>query len=127
MTATTPLSRRAIFAQAWPIMLGQATVPLVGIVDTAVIGRTGDAVALAGVALGATIVEFLFWAFGFLRMGMTGLTAQAEGRGDAREVAALLVRGIGAVLGATVPGISAAAASLLSSLDASDRMLLKSK
>ena len=45
-----PLTRRAIFAQAWPIMLGQATIPLVGLVDTAVIGRTGDTVALAGVA-----------------------------------------------------------------------------
>ena len=58
-------------------MLGQTTVPLVGLVDTAVIGRTGDAAALAGVALGATIINFIFWAFGFLRMGMTGMTAQA--------------------------------------------------
>jgi len=60
-----PLTRRSIFAQAWPIMLGQTTVPLVGIVDVAVIGRTGDAAALAGVALGTTIVNFLFWSFGF--------------------------------------------------------------
>ena len=91
----TPLTRRSIFAQAWPIMLGQTTVPLVGIVDTAVIGRTGDAAALAGVALGATIVNFMFWSFGFLRMGMTGMTAQAQGAGDAAEVDALLVRGLG--------------------------------
>ena len=90
-----PLTRRSIFAQAWPIMLGQTTVPLVGIVDTAVIGRTGDAAALAGVALGATIINFLFWSFGFLRMGMTGMTAQAEGAGDREEVDAMLVRGIG--------------------------------
>jgi MATE family multidrug resistance protein len=89
-----PLTRRSIFAQAWPIMLGQTTVPLVGIVDTAVIGRTGDAAALAGVALGATIVNFMFWSFGFLRMGMTGMTAQAWGAGDSAEVDALLVRGI---------------------------------
>lgn len=94
MAAAPPLTRRAIIAQAWPIMLGQATVPLVGIVDTAVIGRTGDAVALAGVALGGTIISFLFWSFGFLRMGMTGLTAQASGRRDACEVSALLARGV---------------------------------
>ncbi|KQN19568.1 MATE family efflux transporter [Sphingomonas sp. Leaf33] len=102
-----PLTRRAILAQAWPIMLGQATVPLVGIVDTAVIGRTGDAAALAGVALGGTIVSFLFWSFGFLRMGMTGLTAQASGRGDVDEVAALLARGlaIGAGLGALLAAL----------------------
>ncbi|CAN5654006.1 MATE family efflux transporter [soil metagenome] len=93
--SATALTRRSIFAQAWPIMLGQTTVPLVGIVDTAVIGRTGDAAALAGVALGATIINFLFWSFGFLRMGMTGMTAQAGGAGDAAEVDALLVRGLG--------------------------------
>lgn len=93
------LTRRSIFAQAWPIMLGQTTVPLVGIVDVAVIGRTGDAAALAGVALGTTIINFLFWSFGFLRMGMTGMTAQAQGAGDAREVDAMLVRGIAVGLG----------------------------
>ncbi|MES2336745.1 MAG: MATE family efflux transporter [Pseudomonadota bacterium] len=94
-----PLTRRSILAQAWPIMLGQATVPLVGIVDTAVIGRTGDAAALAGVALGGTIISFLFWSFGFLRMGMTGMTAQAHGGGDAGEVGALLARGLAIGLG----------------------------
>jgi len=94
MTAPA-LSRRSIFAQAWPIMLGQISVPLVGLVDTAVIGRTGDAVALAAVALGSFVVTFLFWTFGFLRMGMTGLTAQAQGAKDATEVRALLVRGVG--------------------------------
>ncbi|QDZ08961.1 MATE family efflux transporter [Sphingomonas panacisoli] len=75
-------------------MLGQITVPLVGLVDTAVIGRTGDAVALAAVALGSFVVTFLFWTFGFLRMGMTGLTAQAVGADDQAEVRALLVRGV---------------------------------
>jgi MATE family multidrug resistance protein len=80
-------------------MLGQASVPLVGIVDTAVIGRTGDAVALAGVALGATIITLVFWTFGFLRMGMTGLTAQAEGSGDRTEAEALLLRALAIGLG----------------------------
>jgi len=89
-----PLTRRSIFAQAWPIMLGQTTVPLVGIVDVAVIGRTGNAAALAGVALGTTVINFLFWSFGFLRMGMTGMTAQAEGAGDRAEVDAMLMRGL---------------------------------
>ncbi len=92
--ASAPLTRRAIFAQAWPIMLGQTTVPLVGLVDTAIIGRTGDAAALAGVALGTTVINLVFWTFGFLRMGMTGMTAQAEGAGDAREVEAMLLRGL---------------------------------
>lgn len=100
MQAPQPLvlTRRSIFAQAWPIMLGQTTVPLVGLVDTAVIGWTGDAAALAGVALGVAIINFIFWAFGFLRMGMTGMTAQAHGRGDTQEVNALLARGVAAGL-----------------------------
>lgn len=77
-------------------MLGQASIPLVGVVDAVVIGRTGDAAALAGVALGVTIINLVFWTFGFLRMGMTGLTAQADGAEDRAEVEALLVRGLAA-------------------------------
>lgn len=96
---SAPLTRRSILAQAWPIMLGQTTVPLVGLVDTAVIGWTGDAAALAGVALGTAIISFIFWAFGFLRMGMTGLTAQAHGRGAREEVDGLLLRGVVAGVG----------------------------
>jgi MATE family multidrug resistance protein len=88
------LSRAQVFAQAWPIMLGQASVPLVGVVDTVVIGRTGNTAALAGVALGATVINLIFWSFGFLRMGMTGLTAQADGSGNRAEVNALLLRGL---------------------------------
>lgn len=98
-TQLQPLTRRSILAQAWPIMLGQVTIPLVGVVDTVVIGRTGDAAALAAVALGTTIVNFLLWSFGFLRMGMTGLTAQAKGGGDTAEVEAMLLRGLAVGLG----------------------------
>ena len=94
MTTSAPLTRRAVFAQAWPIIIGQASVPLLGLVDTITIGRTGDATSLAGVALGATVINLIFWSFGFLRMGMTGLTAQAEGAGDRSEVEALLLRGL---------------------------------
>ena len=97
--STRPLTRASIFSQAWPIMLGQASVPLVGLVDTAVIGRTGDVTALAGVALGATVVTLVFWTFGFLRMGMTGLTAQAEGSGERTEVEALLLRALALGIG----------------------------
>jgi MATE family multidrug resistance protein len=109
MGQTLPLTRRAVLAQAWPIVVGQASVPLVGLVDTAVIGRTGDAAALAAVALGGTIVNFALWTFGFLRMGMTGLTAQAQGAGDHRETAALVVRGLllGLGCGAAILGVQA--------------------
>jgi MATE family multidrug resistance protein len=108
MTGTPSLTRASIFAQAWPIMLGQASIPLVGIVDATVIGRTGDAAALAGVALGATVISLVFWSFGFLRMGMTGLTGQAEGAGDRAEAEALLLRAlvIGGVIGLLLMALS---------------------
>ncbi|NKJ43087.1 MATE family efflux transporter [Novosphingobium sp. SG720] len=91
----TTISRRVIFAQAWPIIVGQALVPLVGIVDVAVIGRLSDARNLGGVALGATILNLVFWTFGFLRMGVTGITAQAHGARDETEILATILRGLG--------------------------------
>jgi MATE family multidrug resistance protein len=113
------LTRREVFAQAWPIILGQALIPLVGLVDVAVIGRTGDAGALAGVALGAAVINLVFWTFGFLRMGVTGITAQAHGSGDVQEVLATLLRslligvGIGILLLLLSPAIVPAALDLL--------------
>lgn len=95
----TDLTRRAIFAQAWPIIVGQALVPLVSVVDVAVIGRLSDARNLGGVALGATILNLVFWSFGFLRMGVTGITAQARGGGDAQEVCATILRSLALGIG----------------------------
>lgn len=88
------LRRRAVFAQAWPIIIGQALVPCVGLIDVAVIGRMGTAADLAGVALGSTIINLLFWTFGFLRMGVTGITAQAHGANDRRETVATVARAL---------------------------------
>lgn len=113
MSASThpdrPLTRGAVLAQAWPIMVGQASVPLVGMVDTLVIGRGGSAAALAGVALGAAIIDLVFWTFGFLRMGLSGLVAQASGAGDADECDALVLRGVvlGLLIGAMITALSA--------------------
>lgn len=84
-----------------PIVLSNATVPLLGAVDTAVIGQLGDAASLGGVGIGAVILATLYWAFGFLRMSTSGLAAQAHGAGDAAEVSAVLLRAliVGAVAG----------------------------
>ncbi|GAA3907358.1 MATE family efflux transporter [Halomonas cibimaris] len=86
----TPPTRRRIWALAWPIILSNVTVPLLGLVDTAVVGHLPDASYLAAVTLGATLFSFLYWGFGFLRMGTTGLTAQAIGREDSTTVKNLL-------------------------------------
>jgi MATE family multidrug resistance protein len=86
------ITRRQIFREAWPVILGQALTPLTGVVDVCMMGRFGSVADLAAVALGATVINFVFWSFGFLRMGVTGMTAQARGAGEYEEVAAILLR-----------------------------------
>ncbi len=88
------LTHRRVLAIAVPIVLSNATVPILGAVDTGVIGQLGDPAAIGGVAIGAVILSAFYWIFGFLRMGTTGLAAQAEGAGDRAEVAALLSRAL---------------------------------
>ena len=70
---------RVVLRIAGPIILANLSVPLLGFVDTAVMGHLPQAYYLGAVAIGATIIQFVYWGFGFLRMGTTGLTAQAYG------------------------------------------------
>ena len=79
---------------AWPLILSNLTVPLLGIVDTAVVGHLPEPHYLGAVAIGALTFNVLYFVFGFLRMGTTGLTAQAFGRADADELGAGLVRAL---------------------------------
>lgn len=88
------LTHRNVLAIAVPIIFANVTTPLIGIVDTAVLGQLGDAHYIGAVAIGAIIFTMVYWAFGFLRMGTTGLTAQAEGAGNDAEVVAVLMRGL---------------------------------
>lgn len=85
---------RRVASLAGPIILSNLSVPLVGAVDTAVVGHLEDPVYLGAVALGAVIFSFVFWSFGFLRMSTSGLTAQALGRDDTAEVRAILCRAL---------------------------------
>lgn len=79
---------------AAPIVISNATVPLLGAVDTAVIGQIGQAAPLAAVGLGAMILATFYWVFGFLRMSTSGLAAQASGAGDVTERDAVLLRAL---------------------------------
>ena len=79
---------------AIPIVLANATIPILGAVDTGVVGQMGLAAPIGAVGIGAIIISAIYWLFGFLRMGTTGLTAQAIGSNDHSETSALLVRGI---------------------------------
>ena len=81
-----------IFAIAWPIILANIAAPLLGLVDTAVIGHLGTVSELGAIALGSLIFSLIYWGFGFLRMGTTGFIAQAVGRRDQVEIRATLLR-----------------------------------
>ncbi len=90
-----PLTYRQALNLVWPIILAQAATALTGIVDTATMGKFGDKVDLAAVAIAAVAFSFVYWGFGFLRMSTTGLTAQAIGQNDRPESRAVLVRSLG--------------------------------
>ena len=83
---------RRVWSLAWPVVLANVSMPLVGAVDTAVMGRLPDPAYIGAVAVGAAVFNALYWMFGFLRMGTTGLVAQAYGAGNSRELAALVLR-----------------------------------
>ena len=106
-------------------MVSNVSTPLLGAVDTAVMGHLPDPAYIGGVAIGAMLFNFLFWGFGFLRMGTTGFTAQAQGAGDVGELRAALIRplvlavGLGGLLIALQAPIGAFAFAVL---DASARV-----
>lgn len=103
-----PMDARTLNRRVWqltgPIMFANLSVPLLGAVDTAVMGHLPEAFYLGAVAVGATIVHFIFWGFGFLRMGTAGLAAQAYGARNGLEIRVVLARagllgvGLGALL-----------------------------
>lgn len=92
--AAVPLSHARVLKIAIPVVLSNATVPILGAVDTGVVGQMGSAAPIGAVGVGAIILASLYWIFGFLRMGTTGLVSQARGRGDTGEVSALLSRAL---------------------------------
>lgn len=85
---------------ALPIVLSNATVPLLGAVDTGVVGQMGQAAPIGAVGLGAVVLATFYWIFGFLRMGTSGLAAQAHGAGHLAERDATLIRALLIGLGA---------------------------
>ncbi|MFB9148464.1 MATE family efflux transporter [Roseovarius ramblicola] len=91
---TRAVSHARVLKIALPIVISNATVPILGAVDTGVVGQLGLAAPIGAVGLGAVILTAIYWVFGFLRMGTTGLTSQAAGAGQAGEVAALLTRAL---------------------------------
>ncbi len=83
---------KQILRLAIPNILSNLSVPLLGAVDTAVIGHLDKVYYLGAIAVGSIVFDFIFWGFGFLRMGTTGLVAQAFGAGDKKESRLILLR-----------------------------------
>jgi MATE family multidrug resistance protein len=83
---------RQILKIALPAIVTNITVPLLGLVDTAIVGHMGNATYIGAIAVGSMVFNLVYWVFGFLRMGTSGLTAQAHGRRDQQEIRSLLVR-----------------------------------
>ncbi|MDX1572087.1 MAG: MATE family efflux transporter [Xanthomonadales bacterium] len=87
-------SHREILGIAGPMILTNISIPLLGIVDTAVLGHLPDPTALGAVAIGSMVFSFVFWGFGFLRMGTTGFVARCYGAGDSTGVTTLLYQAL---------------------------------
>ena len=85
---------REIFRLALPSIFSNLTVPLLGLVDVAITGHLGDASYIGAIALGGMIFNLLYWSFGFLRMGTSGMTAQAFGSGDKYRQMQILVQAV---------------------------------
>ncbi|WP_299349887.1 MATE family efflux transporter [uncultured Shimia sp.] len=94
MTDPKAVTHARVLKVAIPIVISNATVPILGAVDTGVVGQLGEAAPIGAVGIGAIILTGLYWMFGFLRMGTTGLTSQAHGAGRHGEVSAMLTRAL---------------------------------
>ena len=88
------ITHKRVLNIAVPILFSNATVPILGAVDTGVVGQLGLAAPIGAVGIGAIILSAVYWIFGFLRMGTSGLVAQARGAGEAAETGAILMRAL---------------------------------
>lgn len=91
MKLSNRLSKNEILRIALPAIVSNITVPLLGLIDVAIVGHLGSAVYIGAIAVGSTIFNMIYWIFGFLRMGTSGMTSQAFGRNDENETVRILI------------------------------------
>lgn len=85
---------KEILRLAIPSIVSNITIPLLGLIDLAVVGHIGNETYISAIAIGAMAFNIMYWLLGFLRMGTSGLTAQAYGKGDRQEIFCLLLRSL---------------------------------
>lgn len=88
-------NNREILQIALPSIVSNITVPLLGLIDVTIVGHLGAASYIGAIAIGGMLFNIIYWVFGFLRMGTSGMTSQAYGRKDEREITSLLTRSTG--------------------------------
>ena len=86
---------RRILQIAVPSIISNITVPLLGLIDVTIVGHLGSAAYIGAIAVGGMLFNIIYWIFGFLRMGTSGMTSQAYGKRDLDEVTRLLLRSVG--------------------------------
>ena len=87
-------SRKQIFLLSIPVFFSNLAIPLVGIVDTGLMGNLGETKFLAATSIATSVMTMIIWSFGFLRMGTVGIVAQLYGRGDYREIIKTILRNL---------------------------------
>ena len=86
---------RQILQIALPSIVSNITVPLLGLIDVAIVGHLGSPAYIGAIAVGGMLFNIIYWIFGFLRMGTSGMTSQAYGKRDLPEIVRLLIRSVG--------------------------------
>ena len=86
------ISKKQIFLLSIPVFFSNLAIPLVGIVDTGLMGNLGQSKYLAATSVATSVMTMIIWSFGFLRMGTVGIVAQLNGKGDYREIIRTLLR-----------------------------------
>ncbi len=89
---STKFSKKQIILLSIPVFFSNLAIPLVGIVDTGLMGNLGETKYLAATSIATSVMTMIIWSFGFLRMGTVGIVSQAYGRGDYREIVRTLLR-----------------------------------
>ena len=85
---------RQILQIALPSIVSNITVPLLGLIDVAIVGHLGSPAYIGAIAVGGMLFNIIYWIFGFLRMGTSGMTSQAYGKRDLPEIVRLLMRSV---------------------------------
>ena len=89
---STKFSKKQIILLSIPVFFSNIAIPLVGLVDTGLMGNLGETKYLAATSIATSVMTMVIWSFGFLRMGTVGIVSQAYGRGDYREIIRTLFR-----------------------------------